>query len=289
VWAIRVPATVDEEHSAELRREAVEDYYENQWIHRRRQGLESRSPLETAQRARQGDPSARARLAAVVLLREQLADRRSARAMYHGYPFDRLRARLGLDLVDPDTVDHGDLSCAPPERLDRLDPAALEPAQLLGAVESAAGLRDDPRTARFAAELLRRKPEALVVSDAGSSAVVAPLVRQAMLRHDPDEAISWIERARPWADRESAVKLDIWRAEILARHREPDAALGIYRSLITDDARGAALALDAAETMLDNGHRDEALSLLKTAHDLADRARRRSIARRARDLLTSLS
>ena len=34
---------------------------------------------------------------AVVRLREQVGSRPSARALYQGYPFDRLRRRLGLD------------------------------------------------------------------------------------------------------------------------------------------------------------------------------------------------
>jgi tetratricopeptide (TPR) repeat protein len=289
VWTFRVPPAIDADRSAELRREAVENYYENEWIHRRRQGLDHRSPLEAAQAAKRGDLTARAKLAAVVLLREQLADRRSARAMYHGYPFDRLRYRLGLEPVDPEAVDQADLSCAPPDVLDRLDPEALEAARLVAAVESAVGLRDDPRTARFAAQLLRRQPEALVSSDLGLSGAVAPLVRQAMLRHDHEDALEWIERARPLAAGEAAAKLDTWKAEILARYREPEAALAVYRSLITADDRGAELALDAALTMLDNGHRDEAESLLQTARRLARRTGKWSILRRARHLLRSLT
>jgi tetratricopeptide (TPR) repeat protein len=289
VWTFRVPAGSEPEQAADLRREAVEHYYENEWIHRRRQGLDHRSPLEAAQAALRGDAAARAKLAAVVLLREQLAGRRSARAMYHGYPFDRLRSRLGLELVDPGTVDHEDLSCASPEVLDQLDPAALEPARLVDALESAAGLRHDPRTVRFAAELLRRQPAALKASDLGLSGAVAPLVRQAMLRHDHADALGWIERARPLAEAGAATKLDTWKAEILARFGQPEAALAVYRRLINPDAAGAALALDAAETMLDNGHQDEAESLLRTAGDLARRTGNWAIARRARELQKGLS
>ena len=43
-------------------------------------------------------------------------------ALYQGYPFDRLRRRLGLELVDAATVDPMDLGCAAPDELDRLDP-----------------------------------------------------------------------------------------------------------------------------------------------------------------------
>ena len=42
------------------------------------------------------------------------------------------------------------------QELDRLDLGALDDLQLLDAAASAAGLRDDARTARLAAELVRR-------------------------------------------------------------------------------------------------------------------------------------
>ena len=68
-----------------------------------------------------GDAVARAKLDAVVRLREQLGSRPTAVAMYQGYPFDRLRRRLGLDPVETDTVDAGDLSCASLSELEALD------------------------------------------------------------------------------------------------------------------------------------------------------------------------
>ncbi len=59
---------------------------------------------------------------------------------------------------------------------------------------------------------------------------------------------------RPW---------NIWRGEILARAGRPESALSVYRKLIEPDAKGAELALDAAETMLDNGHLDRGQSALE--------------------------
>ena len=55
--------------------------------------------------ASRGDAVARAKLTAVVRLREQLGNRPSALLLYQGYPFDRLRRRLGLELVYPGAVD----------------------------------------------------------------------------------------------------------------------------------------------------------------------------------------
>ncbi len=195
----------------------------------------------------------RAKLTAVVRLREQIGSRPSARRLYHGYPFDRLRRRLGLELVDPSTVELLDLACADPVELDALDPAALDDVRLADAVASAAGLRDDARTARFAGELLGRDRNTIPVADVIT--VISPLVRLAMSRNDHAQALGWIDRARHLNAGRTTTTLDVWRAEILARAGRADAALEVYRRIIEqEDRAGAALSLDAAETMLDNGH-----------------------------------
>jgi len=287
LWIFRIPPEVDPDLKDGLQRESVEQYFENQWIHRPRHGLDDRSPLDAAREARRGGAVARAKLTAVVRLREQVGSRPSARALYQGYPFDRLRRRLGLELVDATAVDPMDLGCAAPDELDRLDPAVLDDLGLLEAVASASGLRDDARTARLASMLVERRPGAIRGADI--TALVSPLVRQAMSRDDYDGALNWIDRARPVGDVKTATILDVWHAEILARAGRPEAALSVYVRLITPDATGAALALDAAETMLDNGHRDQAESLLIAARDLAHRSGRRWIARRAQQLFDHLS
>ena len=150
LWTFRVPPGLDAEFDSSLRRESIEHYFEDQWIHRARHALDGRTPLAAACQAREGDAAARAKLTAIVRLREQIGNRLSARAMYQGYPFDRLRRRLGLELVHASAVDPLDLACAAPEELDALDPAALDDVRLADAAQSAAGLRDDARTARSA-------------------------------------------------------------------------------------------------------------------------------------------
>ncbi len=282
-WTFRVPAGVDPALADQLRRESIEQYMENDWIHYRRHGLDDRSPLEAA---RDASAVARVRLTAVVRLREQLGSRPAAVGLYQGYPFDRLRRRLGLELVNPLAVDRQELGCASPVELDRLELAALDDARLVEAVASAAGLRDDARTARFVATLFERGPAA--VDQLDLAAAVGPLVRQALSRGDHDQALRWIERAKPMADGQQALAFDVWRAEILVRAREPQAALRIYRDLIGSDTAGAVTALDAALTMLDNGHREEAELLLDTARDLAQKTGRRWIERRAERLLERL-
>ena len=75
---------------------------------------------------RRGDSLAQAKLEAVIRVREQLGSRSSALVMYQGYPFDRLRHRLGLVLAHPDSVDPLDLSCASLAELQQLNPEELD-------------------------------------------------------------------------------------------------------------------------------------------------------------------
>jgi hypothetical protein len=282
VWTVRMPAGLDAAGAEERRREWVEHYYEDLWIHRPRQGLGGLSPLAAAVAAHRGDAAARARLAAVIAFREQLGRRPTAQRLYQGYPFDRLRRRLGLPPDEPDAVDPADLSCAPPWELATLDPATLDDHRLADAVASAIGSGDDAITAPLSAELLRRS---VPIGGPHLIGAVSPLVRRAMASGDADAAIDRIDRARARADARAAETLETWRAEILARSDRAAEALRVYRGLVGPDARCATIALDGAETLIDNRHLDEARPLLHAALDLAREHGLRWTARRAQSLL----
>jgi tetratricopeptide (TPR) repeat protein len=271
VWTTRMPEGLDRDLSHRLTREIVESYYENQWIHRPRQSLDGLAPLATSQDARRGDTVAQVKLEAVIRIREQLGSRSSAVMMYQGYPFDRLRNRLGLELAHPDSVDQKDLSCASLQALQELNPEDLDDARLAEAFKSAAGLREDVLTARFAAELARRRPARLDQLDL--TAVYAPLVRQAMQRGTPAEALSWLDQAHALGSVATRRSFDTWRAEILSRTGRPDEAARIYQKLVASAPSAPHVALDAAETLLDNGHNEQARAFLKSACDLARTAR----------------
>ncbi len=286
VWTVRIPGGLEPSRAEDLRRGWVEHYYEDIWIHRPRQGLGGLSPLAAAEASRRGDPVIGAKLAAVIDFREQLASRPSALLLYNGYPFDRLRRRLGLPPADPDAVDPADLSCAAPWELAALDPRALDDHRLADAVASAAGLLDDAIAAPLAVELLRR--QSVPIAGVHLAGAVSSLLRRAMGSNDPDAAIGWIDRARPLADARTAEVLDLWRAEILARAARPDEALRAFSALIGSDAKGAAMALDAAETLIDNRHFDQARPLLEAARDLAQSNGLPWTARRAQELLYRL-
>jgi tetratricopeptide (TPR) repeat protein len=285
VWSFRLPRGLDAQTQAALTRGAVETYFEDRWIHVARKGLDGLSPLEAAARAER-DVTLRARLSAVVRLREQLGARPRTAALYQGYPFDRLRRRLGLAPIDPLAVDAEDATCASGAELDRLDPQALDDACLAEAFESAAGLEDDARTARFAAALARRPAPRLARS--GLTALFAPLVRQAMAAARTSEALDWIDRALELDPDRGRRTFETWRAEIQARTDNPDAALETYQGLLGPDPADAALALDGAETLIDNGHPHHARVLLEQARAAASRAGDGPTAEHATNLLDAL-
>ncbi|HEX8200295.1 MAG TPA: hypothetical protein VF590_07395 [Isosphaeraceae bacterium] len=169
VWTFRLPPGLDEDDRRRLTREAVESYFETEWIHLGRLGLAPHpggpggpvgvvSPAEAGRRAAEGDASSRVRLAAVIRLREQLGARPHTAALYAGYPFDRLRRRVGLEPDDPAAVDPADVSCMGAAELGRLDPAALDPRTLADAHRSALTLLDHAAGARLAAALARTPP-----------------------------------------------------------------------------------------------------------------------------------
>jgi hypothetical protein len=188
--------------------------------------------------------------------------------MYQGYPFDRLRRRLGLELQCAQTVDPHDVSCAALLELHDLEPEELDDARLVEVFKSAAGFRDDTLTARFAAALASRDKVPLEKLDL--TGLFAPLVRQAMERGNPAEALGWLDRARTLGTEATRQTFDTWRAEILARTGRPEEAARIYEVLVASASPTAhQVALDAALTLLDNGYASQARVFLKRACDLA--------------------
>jgi tetratricopeptide (TPR) repeat protein len=263
------PPGLTADAKARLAREAVEHWFENLWVHHPRHGLDRRSPLQAARDAAKGDAVARAKLSGIVRFFEQLGARPTHAAIYQGYPFDRLRRRLGL--IGPESspaVDRDDVSCMSEPELDSLDPTSLDPARLVDACASSAALGADAWTARFACELLTRAPESLGRLDPYS--MVAPLVREALREGSPARAQAWLDRARAtMRDDRHRRMFTVWSAEVHARSGRPDEALAAYRSLLDPPATGAPTALDGAETLLDNGYADQALTLLLEARSLA--------------------
>jgi len=279
VWTVRFPEGRDQADAERWSREVVEDYYENRWIHLPRQGLDGLAPLAAARGARSGDDAIRAKLAAVIRLREQLGARPSSVALYQGYPFDRLRRRLGLEPIDPASVDPADPTCASPWEIQALSPRELEDQPLVDALLSALGLRDDELIVPLARELLDRRPEGL--RRVSPLDLAAGLVRLESRRRRPDDALEWIDRVEPLASADQRRTLRIWRAEILARAGRPDEAAAVYQALIDESPDDAPLALDAAETLLDNQHVDQARPFLSAAARLAETLGLRGVAARA--------
>jgi tetratricopeptide (TPR) repeat protein len=289
LWTFRLPQGLDLEHQNRLTRGAVETYFEDRWIHVPRHGLDGLTPLEAAARAGE-DALLRAKLTAVIRIREQLGARARTAALYQGYPFDRLRRRLGLEPGDPATIDPDDASCMSGAELDQLDPAALDDVHLADAFASAAGLRDDTRTVRFAAPLAHR--QAPVVGRLDLEALFAPLVRAAMTAGRAEEALEWLDRGDAFAveagQQRQGRTFAVWRAEIDARSGDPESALKTYEALLAAMPGDADLAIDAAETFLDNGYPAFAQPLLLRARDEARGEGDLATARRAEMLVDEI-
>lgn len=286
----RFPTGLDTQALAAVTRGVVERYFETIWVHHPRHALGGRTPVEAARLARNGDPAMRARLEAVVRFREHLGSRPTHALLYQGYPFDRLRRRLGLiGPEDTAAVDPNDLTCSSESDLDALDPSLLDGERLADAFTAAAGLGDDSRTARFAAEITRLGPASMGRLDL--TAVLAPLVREALGDGNPVLAIERLQRGRELArDDQDRRTLEAWTAEVQARSGRLADALETYQTLIAGagPATAAAAALDGAETMLDNGDPASAAALLLEARALARTSGDHRTEARADDLLSGL-
>jgi tetratricopeptide (TPR) repeat protein len=269
VWTFRLPRETEPSVESSLRREALEHYYENLWIHQPRHALGNLTPLEAARRAAAGAAVARAKLTSVVRVREQLGARPRVATLYNGYPFDRLRRRLGLELHDAQSIDPEDISCFDEAAIDRLDPQTLDPERLADAYRSAAGLRDDRRTARFAEALL--DPTTQAPARVLTPPLFAVLVRESLKSQNFDRALKWLERGRTMSEPQHRRTYDFWSAEIYTRGGDADAALRTYQSYFDrpDDDRLWLLA--AADDLLQHGFWEHATPLLREARADADR------------------
>jgi tetratricopeptide (TPR) repeat protein len=292
VWTIRFPLGLDSDSRHRLARAAVEHFFDNVWIHIPRRGLDGLRPLEAGCAAAAGDRVLRAKLEGVVAFREQLGARSTTRALYGGYPFDRLRRRLGLEVHSPETVDAADLTCANGTELDQLVPGQLDEHRLAEAFESAGGLRDDARAARFAAELAARGPGAMRSAHVNLEQLCATRIRDYLARGDKAGALACLAQAVA-LDRELTGgslerTLATWRAEVLVRAGAPDAALEAFQELLARHPGDADLAYDAASTLHDAGYSEQARPLAELALRLAQQAADPAFLRRALALYRDL-
>jgi tetratricopeptide (TPR) repeat protein len=283
---IRLPDWLEADSWRRLRRENVEDYFENRWIHLAQRGLDDHSPLQVSGR----DVAWRARLEGTVRFCEEVAARPASAERFQGYPFDRLRRRLGLPPRDAEAIDAADASSMSGDDLDRLDPSALDDHTLIDAFRSAAALGNDARTARFADRLIAANSPSLARLDLKD--VFAPLIRCALAEGHPEEALRRVDQAiavdQTLHGAAHRAEFRTWRAELHARLGQPDRAESAYHDLIDHSAAAASVALDGAETLLDNGHHDQARRLAALARDMAREHGDAAAAREAQAVLDRL-
>jgi predicted Zn-dependent protease len=291
IWTYQLPRGLDEPTRRRLLREIVEHQLENVWIHLPRHGLGGLSPLAAARAAAAGDQILKVKLLALVAFREQLEERPKMASLYADYPFDRLRHRLGLPLENPASIDPDDFSCKSLEELSTFDTAALKGPALAEAARSAEGLGDDRLAAQFGSALLERAPESLPASHA--SGLLAPIVRFSLAeRADHRLALEWLDRAlvidARYHEGQNRRTYETWRGEILARYGHPRESSHVYRELLAQSPGDSRLALDAAETLLDNGCASEARPFAEAALKTARASRDVPITNRALALLEAL-
>ena len=157
LWIFRIPADALPSSGDELTREAIEHYFENEWIHRERKGLGE--PVAAGcfnrRRARRCGRAGQAHGG-----RETA--RTARRPREHQGPLQGISvrplakaARPGMRRLPPRSI-RSTWAVQRPMSSTCWILAALDDARLIDAASSAAGLGDDARTARFAAELVRR-------------------------------------------------------------------------------------------------------------------------------------
>jgi hypothetical protein len=309
VWLFRLPDGMDEPTRLHLTREAVERYFEDYWIKLRRHGLgdlldddgPSEPPIYAAWvavgqfEAKPGDAAiARAKLAAVIRIREQLSARPRVAGLYCGYPFDRLRRRLGLAPIDPDSFDPDDASCMSDDELRRLDPATLDDGALAEAYRSALTFHKTDILGPLALAIVKRDPSALFRSDL--PAIDHYGASWSLDRHGCERALAWLDRALA-IDAESNAggrreSIEALRATILDRadHREMMARKMI--SYIDREEFEPSRVLAVARTMSEDRTRfarDVIRDLLEHAIDLAHQSGDSTTEDEARARLAALS
>lgn len=285
IWTARInePDRMDPSARAQAVRESIEDWFENVWITLPRHALAGLAPREAAERAKLGDRAMEARLTAIVAVREELAARPASVPLYQGYPFDRLRRRLGLEPLDRTTLEAADLSCASQGELRSLAVDRLSVRELEDAFRSSLAFRDDALSSGFARELLKEG----VRTRLRILELVAPLVRLAAELGDREAAVAFIDGAlvRSGADRG---ELLAWKGELLARHGEGEAAGASFRTAMEQSPGDCELPLRAAESLAGEGEISRAREFVELAIDLAQAAGDRAALALARRIERSL-
>jgi tetratricopeptide (TPR) repeat protein len=305
LFTLRLPAGLDPSIRQTILRDAVERYYENLWIAMPQNALLVRDdgalralePREAARRARE-DPVLRAKLTAVIAFREQLGMRAVAADLYAGYPFDRLRNRLGLALDDPSSVDPTDPSCMSELRLGALDLKGLPRLRLLEVLRSSHALGGAALAAPAARALARMAPESLL--DENEPSILTVLYDDASARGDWAEALSWCDTAihsiasshtREHGDPNESrlARVHSHRGVALARLGDCDAAEVAFTKAIEASRQQARAALDAAYVFHEVGDDERARGMATIATELGEDASDFEAVEGATELLHYLS
>jgi tetratricopeptide (TPR) repeat protein len=264
-----VPKASETPESARERRAA--EFFEEEWINAPLKFLNNATPLDAS-----GSRPLKRRLEAVV---RDLERRIALFGM--GYNFDRLRNKLGLMSLIPDTVkkedtplDVGAFSAA---QLSELDASKIDDAALQSAYRSASGM-DLPTTAlKFALEMTKRPSLANAVE---MIPVFRRLVLDRLERRKNAEAIELVEAAlrydaNHYGGRNAAESLTL-KARCLSAEGKKKEAADAYRELLKSHPKEMKSAAEAVEGAMRDGD-------WKLAKELAEVGLARSQETRQRD------
>ncbi len=177
---LRFPSDTAYDVRKRLANEAVQRQFSEKWPALPQSALDDKAPLEAS-----GDPAYRVRLAALLLVLEQIVEVES-------WPVDvdQLRAQLGVAAVPPIDPKGPDLSALEPQDWARVEPERLTDDQLLNLYRQATIYSARRALRRLGQEVLRRGGlgEQLDLADVCGA--------MAQLAVDPDEALTYLRRAR---------------------------------------------------------------------------------------------
>lgn len=228
VARFKLPADLSPLRRDQLSKQAVADYFENQWIHQPRHGLNGMTPLAVSSESKAGW---KARLEGLIGFQEQMARRPASRPIYQDYDFDRLRYRLGL-IQQPSKDDtkgealHQSLLWYHLGYVQSAAPAKMSEPHLITAWETATACTDDGLAIRLGDEMRNRNP--LIFSEIPIGRWAAPYLRNFLKEGNLPGALDLLDHAltidKKYREGWDQAKLLMWRGQAYSRLGSPSDA-----------------------------------------------------------------
>lgn len=270
---------ISDDERQQQQRAAVQQYFEDEWIHRPLRSLGGLRPINAAQ-----SPEYRKKLEGIIRFRERNFARFDV-----SYSFDRLRNKLGLEGLAPARLGDdrpADISAYSVAQLAELVPTELIDEDLLTAYRAATAL-DAPRTAiHFGAEMIQRGSLAEKVD------MISVFRRMIADRLETGQRIGvhdLLGMASTYDERyyqnSHRGELDALRARIHLAEGNVEAASEVYRRAFDEQKENLELIAGAVEKLLSAGAYPQAVEFAKLGMDRAQARRQREFQEQFREYL----